>query len=290
MGNHQKTMSDFRNYLAVIGYGKSTLQMIPTCVNEFLEFTEVVNLKKIVSQDIISFHEYLQTRPNKRKHGGLSEMMIIHEMYALKLFFNYLLYTEQICKNPMSNLFFRKNHPNERITLEIDEVKSLFDVAGTMEEVAILHLFYSCGLRRNEAVKLNYSDVHFREKLLYVREGKGSKSRVIPITQKVADDFKNYFYIEREKVTNIKRNSTGFILNSSGRRMQGDTFYKRFKKLLSAAKITKNVSLHHLRHSIATHLLENGMGFEYVKDFLGHKNLESTQIYTHVNNHLIENL
>lgn len=290
METFQKTLEDFRNYLNLIGYSKSTLQKIPSCVSEFLEFVKADNLKKITPQEIRCFHDYLQSRPNKRREGGLSDMMIIQEIYALKLFFHFLLETGHINKNPMSNYFFKKNKPKERVVLKIDEIKCLFDVARNLEEVVILHLFYSCGLRRTEAVKLNCNDVHFREGIVYVREGKGNQSRAIPVTPKVAEDLKNYYFIEREKVIKRRRNPAAFVLNSSGCRMRGDTFYKRFKKLLEISQISKNISLHHLRHSIATHLLENKMGYELVKDFLGHRHFESTQIYTHISNQQIQEL
>jgi integrase/recombinase XerD len=141
-------------------------------------------------------------------------------------------------------------------------------------------LFYSCGLRRSEAEALNLRDIHFKSCLLYVREGKGAKRRSVPLTKKVSDDLLYFFSIERK---DIKTDTQAFIVNRLGRRMSGSGYNIIFKELLAKSKISDlkpETSLHHLRHSIATHLLESGLSIEYVRDFLGHRHLESTQVYT----------
>jgi len=156
----------------------------------------------------------------------------------------------------------------------------LYGACETLKECAILHLYYGCGLRRNEGIKLNVSDVQFRNKMLYVREGKGGKGRAIPITEKISEELKAYCYQERK----ARPQEISFLVNQRGTRMHGQEVNKVLKKLCGLAQIGKTVSLHSLRHSIATHLLESGLSVEYVRDFLGHANLESTQRYTHIKN------
>ena len=141
----------------------------------------------------------------------------------------------------------------------------------------ILHLCYGCGLRRNEAQNLNAKDIHFEQKMLYVRKGKGKKRRAIPITEAIAEDFRKY------QVCGIKyQDEEAFLINNQGKRMTGGRIYVIFKNLLKRSPFGGQGAfcLHSLRHSIATHLLENDMSIEMVRDFLGHSQLATTQIYT----------
>jgi integrase/recombinase XerD len=277
-------LQDFTNYIYQIGYSKGTQYQIPHCVKELLEQL-VKPVQQIEQQDILLFYEYLQSRPLKRRTGALSEVMIHHYIFAIKVFFNWLEQTEQITENPMSSLTFTKPTYRPREPLSQDEINQLFKATTTAKETAILHLFYSCGLRRTEAENLNTNDIHFTKNLLYVREGKGAKRRVIPVTEKVAFCLEKYYLKERPKV-----NEAAFILNVNGNRMKGDQYNNILKKVLKRTAIKKEISLHHLRHSIATHLLENGLSIEFVRDFLGHSQLETTQLYTKVFNKQIQNL
>ena len=134
--------------------------------------------------------------------------MINHYVFAMKVFFSWLEQTEQIKENPISSLKFKKPNYNPREPLSQVEINQLFKATTTAKETAILHLFYSCGLRRTEAENLNTSDIHFSKKLLYVREGKGAKRRVIPINEKVKRELENYYNNERTNNYTIKRNET----------------------------------------------------------------------------------
>jgi integrase/recombinase XerD len=213
------------------------------------------------------------------------------------VFFNYLEETGQIKYNPISVMKFKRPKSNSREPLTQEEINKLFEAATTVREKTLLHLFYSCGLRRTEAVCLNIQDIHFKQQLLYVREGKGAKRRAIPMTGKVAAALENYYLNER---TNIKAhhslsrpndgNQEAFILNRIGQRMSGNSYNKAVKEIIRKAGITKEITLHHLRHSIATHLLESGLNIEYVRDFLGHSHLEATQIYAKVQQYQLKKL
>ncbi|MBA2746944.1 MAG: tyrosine-type recombinase/integrase, partial [Flavisolibacter sp.] len=139
-------------------------------------------------------------------------------------------------------------------------------------------------LRRSEGEALNIIDVHFKQQLLYVREGKGAKRRVVPVTERVSKELEEYYLNERTGSTTKKvKDEDAFLLNRIGNRMTGDQLNKLLKEILNKAGITKEVTLHHLRHSVATHLLQSGMSMEYVRDFLGHSFLETTQIYAKPN-------
>lgn len=271
----------FKTYLERVGYNTNTCHMLPACVAEFLDKLEEKNinhLHEIEPVHINEHHEYLTQRPNRRKQGGLSSMMINHHMYAINVFLNYLEQMGTIRENPASMLSFPRPETKEREILTTEEINTLYEIVETYREKAILGIFYGCGLRRSEGVALDVKDISFKSSLLYVRQGKGKKKRVIPFNDHIREDFKNYLYNERW----AQQGETAFITNIEGRRMKGNRYNQIVKELVQKAKIQKNISLHGLRHSIATHLLERGLEIEHVRDFLGHAYLEATQIYTRI--------
>lgn len=281
--------NNFRIYLTQLGYGKGSVYMLPECIKDFLDYHHTTDIANLKQPHIQSFYEWLQIRPHKRKQGGLSEIYINHHIYALKMFFTWLEQTGQIKYNPISVMKFKRPQTNIREPLSKEEITCLFENSTNTKETALLHLFYSCGLRRSEAEKLNTTDIHFKQNLLYVREGKGAKRRVIPMTARVTKELEDYYQNERNQLKNIK-DEEAFMFNRIGQRMSGNSYNKALKNILAKAAITKEISLHHLRHSIATHLLESGASIEYVKDFLGHSHLEATQIYTKVYQHQLRKL
>jgi len=288
-------LQEFTQYIQQIGYSKSSQYQIPKAIKEFLRYAAEPNIKKIKQNDILNFYNYLQNRPHKRKETVLSETFVNQHMYALKVFFNWLEQTQQIKTNPISNLKFKRPKANPREPLSQKEVTQLFESAITAKETAILHLFYSCGLRRTEAENLNTSDIHFTQNLLYVREGKGAKRRAIPITETVKRDLESYLLDTRTQIQETRQGADKepFMTNIRGKRMKGDSYNDALKKLVAKSQISSlntQISLHHLRHSIATHLLENGLSIEFVRDFLGHSHLEATQIYAKVFKHQLKNL
>ncbi len=272
-------VQNYKNHLHRLGYNKSSVQMLPSCLKEFLKFTGKP-VKFIEANDITNYHEYLQNRPNRRRSGGLSESYITHHIYSLKLFFTWQQELRNITENPMNAIAptaFKTPEHKPREILSSSEIKALYDACETLQQRAILSLYYGCGLRRSEGVALNLKDVRFRSNLLYVRDGKGGKRRVVPMSASVKKDLWKYVLKERTSKT-----ETAFLIGKMGGRLSGERCNKILKELLKRSNIEDGITLHALRHSIATHLLDNGLSVEYVRDFLGHKHLESTQIYTRV--------
>ena len=273
-------IQQFKAFLYQVGYSESTVNMLPACVSEFMEHQQITGIRNIEQQNVKAFYGWLQIRPLKKRSGALSDMMISHYVYALRTFFNWAQTTGQTDYNPLSGLKFKRAQQNIRQPLSKEEVQQLFAVTLTRKERALLHLFYSCGLRRKEGEALNTGDIHFALQLLYVREGKGSRRRVVPLTERVSRELEDYYLGERcaSMARNLK-DQEAFMLNKAGNRMKGSQYNKLLKQLTQKASITRQITLHHLRHSIATHLLQSGMSMEYVRDFLGHRFLETTQIY-----------
>ncbi len=143
----------------------------------------------------------------------------------------------------------------------------------------------------------NISDIHFEKSLLHVRKGKGYKERMVPITKQSLQHLQNYLYDARPYFMPAispsfggGRGEAAFFVTQSGKRLGGTMMLIRLKQLIqftgNAELMQKDIHLHTLRHSIATHLLQNGMRLERIKDFLGHGSLDSTQIYTHFIEHM----
>jgi integrase/recombinase XerD len=270
----EEELYNFRKELENLGYCKTVINNYPKYVIHFLDFIQEISTK-ITANQIKDYHKHLQEKPNQVRQGTLSQSYIHSQLLAIRMYFEYLERISKINRNPFTLRL--KSPVNEvKIILTQEEIQSLYNHCKSLEETIILHLCYGCGLRRTEAQNLNKTDINIEKKLLFVRKGKGKKRRVIPITEGITEDFK--LFLKHQ----INTEELPFLIDNRGNRMSGNTIYKVFKNLLKKAKI-QEVTLHHLRHSIATHLLENDMSIEMVRDFLGHQQLSTTQIYTRIN-------
>lgn len=277
----ENELYDFRKELQNLGYSKGVINNYPKYAQNLLNYTKTEAIT-ITENQIKEYYEYLQTKPNQRRKGIISQSHIHSQLLAIRIFFEYLQRIGKIKRNPYT-LKVKSPIRNQRGILTQEEIKILYKTAQNLEETILLHLCYGCGLRRSEAQDLNIKDVNFEQKLLFVRKGKGKKRRVIPLTEKITTDLQAYY---KQNQWYRNENQESFLINIQGNRITGTTIYETFKKLLQKTKINtsdKNICLHSLRHSIATHLLENEMSIEMVRNFLGHQNLKTTQIYTRVN-------
>jgi len=255
--------------------------MLPYCVREFLSHTGNSDIQAITALDIARFYEWLQVRPLVRREGSLSGAMIDHYMYALRTFYSWLQSSGQINHNPISGLQLPRLGAGERQPLTPAQVTLLFDHAKCLQERVILHLFYSCGLRRSEAEALDIPDVSIGQCLLYVRSGKGARRRVIPLPGRAAGCLQHYYETERQPLLQVY-DADSFMLNKAGERLSGKSLNDMVRAIGQRAKLAEVVTPHRLRHSIATHLLKRGMDMEDVRAFLGHGCLETTQRYAKV--------
>jgi integrase/recombinase XerD len=276
----ENTINDFKRELLNLGYSKTVVDNYPKYAQNLLDYTKE-NPQKISETHIKNYYQYLKTKPSRITKKTISESHIYSQLLAIKLYFEYLERTKTIKRNPYT-LRIKQAAKNERIIFTQEEIQILYKTCTNSVEKTILHLCYGCGLRRNEVELLDLKDVNFEQKLLFVRKGKGKKRRVIPLTEAIVKDLKEYC-INTEIVR--KENEESFLININGSKMRGNNIYNLFKRLLKrATKLDHQLyCLHSLRHSIATHLLENEMSIEMVRDFLGHSQLVSTQIYTRIN-------
>ncbi|MEM7574208.1 MAG: tyrosine-type recombinase/integrase [Bacteroidota bacterium] len=270
-----------RAELKVLGYRPATGQL--TGVREFLQRMEMVGKTKlglIDAGDLKAHYAYLRERASGRGQA-LSAHTIQGYLFDLKLFFAYAERHELMAKNPMSGLRFSRPKYEPRYVCSRAEIERLYEACKDERDRALVHLLYGCGLRRMEVSALNLGDLDYRRQLLFVRSGKGRKRRVVPLHEVLVLDFRRWLHFGRTGLVNHK-SGQAFLLNNRGSRLQKSTLSKHFKAIVIRAKVDDRISPHVLRHSIATHLLQSGMRIEQVRDFLGHKQLETTQRYTRV--------
>jgi len=155
-----------------------------------------------------------------------------------------------------------------------------------IRDKAMLGIYYGCGLRRNEGLQLDLNDILFERALVYVRAGKNYTERYVPIQEQVLQDLSQYLQQARPGLLVKTTTQPALFVSQRGDRPDAQSLYLRLKKLQQdageASLQNKTIGLHTLRHSIATHLLMQGMKLERIAQFLGHKSIESTQIYTHL--------
>jgi integrase/recombinase XerD len=184
--------------------------------------------------------------------------------------------------NTLYETTFYKSHNTREGTMVIHE-------AVSQRDRAMLGIYYGCGMRKNEGINLDVKDILTERKLVLVRKGKGCKERYVPVTGGNLDHITEYLHDGREYLLAKAQTGTGaFFINQYGTACRADALSTRLDKLVERSDNSnlqgKQPTLHTLRHSIATHLLAQGMDIEMIQQFLGHATIESTQIYTHILN------
>jgi integrase/recombinase XerD len=214
----------------------------------------------------------------------LSNSSINRKLSSLKHFFNYLSKTKLLKSNPVMNISGPKNSKVLPKSLSIIDVNSLIEAPDCsnfigLRDRAMIELMYATGVRISELINLEYSNIDLNRSLIKVM-GKGGKERMIPF----GDDALTWLinYIEFRRKNNLSLNSRDFFISQQGKKITRQAFWHRIKIYLKVSGLSMDVSPHTLRHAFATHLLNNGADLRSVQMLLGHSDLSTTQIYTHI--------
>jgi integrase/recombinase XerD len=282
----------FKEWLQLLNYSSGSVQVLPGHVQEFLYYQEQqgkLSLGQLEATDATAFIGYLQQQTGERTHRPFSAAHINKQIQALKLFSQYIRETGRCGTGfVLERLEAIRGNPS---WLTKQEIRSLYEVTGDsvlgIRDRAMLAVYYGCGLRLNEGASLELRDVIGDSKLLHVRKGKRYKERYVPIAAKNYKELRLYMDYGRPLLLQEYKTEALFIDANKGHPMHKQSLYVRIKQLVKRARIKKKVGTHTLRHSIATHLLQSGMKLEKIQAFLGHGDLDSTQIYTHLLNEAI---
>jgi integrase/recombinase XerD len=279
----------FKEWLQLLNYSPLSIPVMVQAVQQFIAYLLAANktrLAELEATDATAYIAQLQQATGKRTGRPLSGSHINKHIQALKLFSRYLRETGK------STVGFALQRVEETKAkpqyLTKAEINALFEAVPSsvlgIRDQAMMAVFYGCGLRLNEGASLEIKDILTDRKILHVRKGKRSKERLVPIAEKPYQAIVFYLDYARPQLLQDKPTPAVFVDANRGRAMQKQSLYIRIKALVKRAKIKKKVGTHTLRHSIATHLLQSGMTLERIQQFLGHADLDSTQIYTHLKN------
>jgi len=275
----KEEIENFKLWLVRLGYAENTQIGNSRRVNYFLDYiktNKISNLNKVTSTTIKNYQNHLDQLPIKSS-------TISAYLSSLRLFDKYL---QNYGRTPLitTKLKTIPHTTQTRIILTQQEITQLYKATDQsvigFRDRAILSIYYGCGLRATEGRNLIIQDIDFKSNLLQVRKSKTHQPRYVPMNKNVQEYLKEW--LEYGRIIALTTQSNYVLVHSKGQYKDATGFNNRLKKLQEQSNITKQISLHGLRHSIATHLLENGMKLEQIMQFLGHHSLEVTQRYTHL--------
>jgi len=284
----KKIVIAYLEWLKALNYEITNAKVGAGKVEDFLNYLqqrEITETDQIKPIHIKNYFLELSQRISNKTGEALSNNTIKTYKRELRRFSRYLLETSQGHLEIKSGLETANQSREDKIIFSPKEIKKLYaacqeDELGIRDR-AMLSVYYGCGLRRTEGVKLELKDVQFNRGILHIKNGKNYKERYVPMASGVVSDLMEYILISRPKLANDKSGNS-FFVSYRGDKLGAQAMSVRFRKLKEKAAIEKAATLHSLRHSIATHLLQSGMSLEQIAKFLGHSCLESTQIYTHL--------
>lgn len=269
----EKKMKLFRAWMISKRYSERTVKVYCECLQLFFRFFKEKKIEAIENDDLVDFNNrYILA-------NGYSATLQNQVVNALKLFYSRMegvqLQVDQL-ERP------RRSHPLPNV-LSKEEVAAILQVPVNIKHRAMLSLIYACGLRRSELLNLKPTNVDSKRGLLIIRQSKGNKDRIIPISLKVIEMLRNYYKC-------YKPRTWLFEGQYPNEQYSEASLAKVLKVSYLKVRITKPVTLHWLRHSYATHLLERGTDLRYIQELLGHKSSKTTEIYTHLSAKSLQNI
>lgn len=285
----KRVLKDFISYLSVErGLAANTLESYQRDLIKYLNFLKQQRLDfEVASRKTIS--QFLM----EEKEKGLSPATLTRNLASIRSFYNFLLQEQVVQRNPAAETETPRQEKKLPQVLSFQDVELLLEQPKTgnaigLRDKAMLELLYATGIRVSELVNLSINSINLKTGFLRC-EGKGSKERMIPLGSMALFSLQEYLRSGRPKLLKIK-NEKAFFLNQHGRQLTRQGFWKIFKKYTLKAKISKKVTPHTLRHSFATHLLENGADLRSVQEMLGHVDISTTQIYTQITKRKIKEI
>ncbi|MCO5478118.1 tyrosine recombinase XerD [Enterococcus sp. AZ091] len=274
---------DYLHYLTIErGLSQNTRKSYERDLEQYLTFLTKQHIKDWQAVDRVLILSFLQ----QLQQSGKSSATIIRMVSSLRRFHQFLRQERFTDHDPMQHIDSPKKQQKLPDTLSLSEVERLIETPDTKEVLgirdrAILEVMYATGLRVSELIGLQLKDLHLSMGLLQTT-GKGDKERIVPLGDLAIQWIETYLEEARPFLTRKHPEESHLFVNNHGKQLSRQGIWKNLKALVRKAGITKNVTPHTLRHSFATHLLENGADLRTVQELLGHADISTTQIYTHI--------
>ncbi|NQU18329.1 MAG: site-specific tyrosine recombinase XerD [Candidatus Saganbacteria bacterium] len=269
----KKHLPDFLDYINLErGYSKHTVSNYKRDLDQFFDFVKGA----LIDRDRVS--QYMK----KMTDQGFAPASIMRKLATLKSFFHYLLSDGKIENDPTADLKLPKIGMRLPKALTMNDVKKLLITPRkSLRDRAILELLYASGLRASELIGLKLGDINFEASFVKCF-GKGGKERIVPIGQVAKDVLRKYIETERAEQINAGPVPEAMFLDRNGTALSRQALWDIIKKYVKKSGLKSKTTTHTLRHSFATHLLENGADLRTVQEMLGHANIATTQVYTAV--------
>lgn len=269
----QQAIEKFKQHLRSKRYSESTVATYSDGLRSFLVFYNTKLIAEITNEDVIVYNNEFILK------NGLSASYQNQVTNAIKLYFNLIRETkidlEKIHRPKRARVL-----PN---VLSKEEVKAILEAHSNVKHKMMLSLIYSCGLRRSEMLNLKPTDIDSKRNIVLLKNAKGKKDRIAPLSGKILMMLREYY-------SEYKPTVWLFEGQTKGEQYSETSLQKILKTAVLKARITKPVTLHWLRHSYATHLLESGTDLRYIQELLGHNSSKTTEIYTHVSTKSIQQI
>ena len=274
-------LQQFISYLAnEKRYSQHTVKAYENDLSSFINYLENLYQEQPEQAEAIHIRSWLA----HLRQQNISPRSVNRKLSSLRSYYNYLVKNKRISLNPCKAISSLKTKQQLPESLEKDQLIVLMQSLPKsnffeMRDYLLLHLLYATGMRRAELIQLQASDIDIDQQEVKIT-GKGKKIRFVPLSEELLDYIQLYLTLREEE---FPENDRELLLTDKGKKMYGKFVYNCIHRLLSLATTKIKKSPHALRHSFATHLLNNGADLMSIKDLLGHASLQATQVYTHTN-------
>lgn len=285
----QPRLTDFLTHLS--DERQLSVHTVTSYQRDLKQLLEFLTDESVVSWQQVSTH-HLRRFISKGHRQGTSGRSLQRRLSACRTFFNFLAREGECSTNPAAAFSAPKSNAGLPVTMDTDQVSQLLSIEGTdwhsVRDRAMLELFYSSGLRLSELVGSDVVDISFSDATIKVR-GKGSKERILPVGSKAIAALQAWLCVRADVPKGQIEDDNALFLSERGRRISARNVQSRVKQWCLRLGITSRVHPHTLRHSFASHLLESSQDLRAVQEMLGHADISTTQIYTHLDfQHLAE--
>lgn len=262
---HLQKIAQFKRWLSSKRYSGNTIKTYSDALHTFLKYYQHKPIEQITNEDVIAFNnDYIL----KNNFSSSFQNQVVN---GVKLFFKQI-------QGATINVDLVHRPKREKLlpnVLSKEEVKEILNAPTNIKHKAMLSLIYSCGLRRSELLNLKPNDIDSNRGVIIIRQAKGKKDRIAPLSEKILAMLREYYALFKPTVWLFEGQEIGNQYSEK-------SLQNVLKQSLEKTNISKPVTLHWLRHSYATHLLESGTDLRYIQEILGHKSSKTTELYTHV--------